>query len=217
MRNLLGTPGRNAGPISPFVSTTIQFGVYILLAGKCYDPISSFNPVFFTSSPTNQYAVAVVSQALLENDIWEPTKENTNPRMFSSATEGDLLDESMFKTDDGDAIISIVRDTQVNPQNLVGMDGFECIKHYALGFFETNSNVTVVSATQSGSNPILWTRYLQRSVLLDNEDTSSDPSHWICHDLSLNPEHEPDRICFLLFDLFSRFPDYCGGVSRAIF
>jgi hypothetical protein len=135
VKDLLDTPWHNIGPISPFVRTTIQFGVYILLAGKCYDPISSFNPGFFTSSPTNQDAVAVVSQALLENDIWEPTKENTNPRMFSSATERDLFDESMFnKTDDGDAIMSIVRVTQVNPHNLARMDGFECIKHYALGF-----------------------------------------------------------------------------------
>jgi hypothetical protein len=83
--------------------------------------------------------------------MWEPIKENTNPKMFSSATEKDPFDESMFdKTDDGDAIMSTVRDSQVNPQNLAGMDGFECIKHYALGFLQTNSDIAIVSSTQNG-------------------------------------------------------------------
>ena len=131
--------------------------------------------------------------------------------MFTSTTENDVLDLSLFdKTDAGNAIASIVHDAQLNSRYLTRLNGSECIKSYALGFVQTHGDVAVVSSMQNESNPVLWTRYPQRSVTLDKAKTNSDAFHWICHDLLLSPEYEPGTVSFLFFDCSPNFFEYCA-------
>lgn len=47
---------------------------------------------------------------------------------------------------------------------------------------QSYSDVLVVSKTVQMDDPILWTRYPQRSMSEDKMDTNQDPFHWVCHD-----------------------------------
>jgi hypothetical protein len=53
---------------------------------------------------------------------------------------------------------------------------------YTEGFMQNYSDVVVVSKTIQPDNPVLWTRFPQRVLTLDKQDTNNDPFHWICKD-----------------------------------
>lgn len=58
----------------------------------------------------------------------------------------------------------------------------ECFEAFSEGFMQSYGDVLVVSKSVQTDDPVLWTRYPQRSLSVDKEDTNQDPFHWICHD-----------------------------------
>lgn len=48
----------------------------------------------------------------------------------------------------------------------------------------------MVSNASQPDDPVLWTRYPQRILTEDKEDTNDDPYHWICHDTINNTTGE---------------------------
>lgn len=57
-----------------------------------------------------------------------------------------------------------------------------CFQSFTEGFMQSYSDVLVVSKDVQAHDPILWTRYPQRSMSEDKMDTNQDPFHWVCHD-----------------------------------
>ncbi|KAF1990616.1 hypothetical protein K402DRAFT_460066 [Aulographum hederae CBS 113979] len=141
-----------------------------------------FNSVFFTSSESNQYSISVVSSDFV-NSTWTPTLENTNPNQFPQDNYPDPFDLHLFdRTDDGQAIVNALKDASSRSSSFTRMTPLECISDYSSSFLQTHSDLVIVSKTLNETNPLLWSRYPQRSLTLNTSGTNQDPFRWICSD-----------------------------------
>src|SRR5690242_4500804 len=169
----------------------------------------SFNAVFFTTTETYQYAVAVVSQDFLKNTAFQITPENSSPAL-RFPTEQLQWPQDRAHCNGGNCSWDIKNDTVIveflndvrDPENRIDWPNsnvlddardrrthaYEKLSHEACfqgfidGFMQSYSDVLVVSKTVQMDDPILWTRYPQRSMSEDKMDTNQDPFHWVCHD-----------------------------------
>jgi hypothetical protein len=158
---------------------------------------SSFNAVFFTTTETYQYAVAVVDQGFLTNTAFQVTSENSTPDLWEQwSFPSEQCDSKLCSWDikDNNTIIQLLSDVR-NPdrlQNYTRLEPEKCIESYTEGFMQNYSDVVVVSSQVQANTPILWTRYPQSILTKDKEDTHKDPFHWVCHD-ALKSTNKSDR------------------------
>ena len=151
--------------------------------------------MFFSSSQSNQYSVALVSPNLFANSTWVPTLENTNPALFPLPIKPSPFDLTFFeKGDDAERIVSTLRDVQSNASSFTRLDKTACMGVYAQGFVQDYSDVVVVTTTQNSSNPLLWTRYPMRTLNLDKSESNPDPFRWMCFDLPESENFYPDTV-----------------------
>ncbi|UPX09651.1 uncharacterized protein EKO05_0000336 [Ascochyta rabiei] len=158
-----------------------------------------FNAVFFTTTETYQYAVAVVDQGFLQNAEFQATSENSSPTLpqferFVWNGNCDGNDCSWDINNDGlvRQLLDDVRDSS-RAQAYKRLERPECIESYTEGFMQKYSDVVVVSNITQVDTPVLWTRYSQRNLSKDKKDTNQDPFHWVCHDMLKNSVEGPDR------------------------
>ncbi|KAJ4352820.1 hypothetical protein N0V95_003928 [Ascochyta clinopodiicola] len=158
-----------------------------------------FNAVFFTTTETYQYAVAVVDQGFLQNAAFQATSANSSPTLpqFESFVwTGDCNGDCSWDIADNDTVVlqllNDVRDLS-RAQAYKRLGRSECIESYTEGFMQKYSDVVVISNTTQIDTPVLWTRYSQRNLSKDKKDTNKDPFHWVCHDALKNSVEGADR------------------------
>jgi hypothetical protein len=153
----------------------------------------SFNAVFFTTTETYQYAVAVVDHSFLNNTEFQVTPENSSPDLqFGDQQfhwQGECNGKDCSWDVKKDIFVTRLLD-DVRHQTFSLMTPSECIKYYTEGFTSTYSDVVVVSNASQPDSPILWTRYPQRILTEDKRTTNHDSYHWICHDIVNNATEE---------------------------
>jgi hypothetical protein len=145
----------------------------------------SFNAVFFTTSETNQYAVAVIGEAFLTTTTFQPTKDNTSPSLFDQFQFSCEAKACDFNIRNDQAVVDLlldVRQFRNDSSKFVYMDSQQCLHNYSHGFIQGYSDVVVVSSKPNTGSPILWTRWPQSYLSNDRDDTNNDPFHWVCHD-----------------------------------
>jgi hypothetical protein len=159
----------------------------------------SFNAVFFTSTQANHYAVAVVEETIFSNTTFQPSADNSSPDLFDQYTEQktecDGTDCS-FDVHDNTTVVKLLQDAtqSFNMAKFVRLEPLACMQTYASGFIRKYSDVMVVSGSSSNASPVLYSRFPQRTLSLDKEDTNQDPFNWICHDaISQNATGDDDR------------------------
>ncbi|KAH7346022.1 hypothetical protein BKA66DRAFT_433502 [Pyrenochaeta sp. MPI-SDFR-AT-0127] len=163
--------------------------IWILLAVTGLPFHLFFNAVFFTTSQTNQYAVAVVDQSFFDNIDFQPSENNSSPELFEQWTrmEGncDGADCAFDIATNISVVIQLLQDVRNSSRDdgFTRMEPSECMQKYASGFMRDYSDVAVVSSRVDAESPVHWTRYPQRSLSSDKENTHPDPFHWVCHDL----------------------------------
>ena len=151
--------------------------------------------MFFSSSQSNQYSVALVSPDLFTSSAWEPTLGNTDPALFPSPTKRSPFDLTLFEIrDDAKRIVSTLRDVRLNAPSFTKLDKRTCMGVYAQGFVQDYSDVVVVTTTQNSSNPLLWTRYPMRTLNPDKSESNPDPFRWMCFDLPESENFSPDTV-----------------------
>lgn len=156
----------------------------------------SFNAVFFTSTQTNQYAVAVVDESILSSMTFQASDENSSPDLFEqyvqdrNVCDGKYCD---FDVRENATVVELVRDVtgRSNMTGFVRLEPLDCIHNYASGFINDFSDMVVVSPSSDTASPVLFSRFPQRAISLDKEDTNQDPFHWICHDV-ISPDATGD-------------------------
>lgn len=130
----------------------------------------------------------MIDQSYFDNTNFEPLESNSSPGLFEQwepiKEECDGRDCS-FDIPDISTVIQLLQDIRNTSKNeeFVRMEPSECIQKYSSGFMRNYSDVAVVSSRTEATSPIHWTRYPQRSITGDKEDTNQDPFHWVCHDL----------------------------------
>ncbi|KAF2631727.1 hypothetical protein BU25DRAFT_195561 [Macroventuria anomochaeta] len=162
-----------------------------------------FNAVFFTTTETYQYAVAVVDRGFLNNTVFQATSENSSPALpqfkqfeWSGKCDGEGQDSCIWDIKNDTMVLQLLdgaRDPS-QAQAYKRLDPLECMESYTEGFMQKFSDVVVVSNTTQTESPILWTRYPQRVLTMDKRDTNNDPFHWICQD-TLKSDNE-SGICY---------------------
>ncbi|KAF9696725.1 hypothetical protein EKO04_005443 [Ascochyta lentis] len=158
-----------------------------------------FNAVFFTTTETYQYAVAVVDHDFLHNTAFQATSENSSPTLpqFEPFVwNGHCNGNDCFWDINNDTLVLDVLHDVRNPsrtQAYKRLGSSECIESYTEGFMQKYSDVVVVSNVTQIDNPVLWTRYAQRNLSKDKKDTNQDPFHWVCHDSLKTSTEKPDR------------------------
>lgn len=168
---------------------------------NCIGPgtdIFSFNAVFFTSSRTYQYSVAVVTPDFFNTTTWSPMVENSAPSNFDAL--GGYADVGEYERSDNATIVTLLDDARGSRASLefLGLDPAQCMSTYANGFVQSASDVVVVaSSTLQSSDPLIWTRYPERTVSRDGEHTNQDPYNWICHDALQNKVLEEARVSLI--------------------
>lgn len=156
-----------------------------------------------------QYAVAVVSRDFVDNTAFQVTPENSSPALrfpddkfrWTSTTDPCNGNSCYWDVSNDTLIVEFLNDVRNSSQrvdastqaliNAVQKDqalvyekltNEDCFNGFANGFMQSYSDVLVVSKTVQTEDPILWTRYPQRTMSEDKRDTHKDPFHWICHD-----------------------------------
>lgn len=144
---------------------------------------SSFNAVFYTTSKAHQYSVAVVSPTFFDDSTWIPTVANSAPSNFEAL--GGYADRAQYERPNNATIVTLLGDARGSNASLEfnGLNLGECRDLYAVGFLQRASDVVVVTdPTSQASSPLIWTRYPERSLSQDKDDSNQDPYNWICHD-----------------------------------
>ncbi|RYO75614.1 hypothetical protein DL766_004240 [Monosporascus sp. MC13-8B] len=143
-----------------------------------------FNAVFYTSSRSYQYAVAVVSLDFFNNTAWAPTTDNSAPSNFADL--GGYGDRFDFERPNNDTILALLKDGRGLDAHLkfMALNSTRCMSMYANGFLDVASDVIVVtsSVSNASSSPLVWTRYPERSLSQNGNEANGDPYNWICHD-----------------------------------
>lgn len=154
----------------------------------------SFNAVFFTSSQTNQYAVAVASSSIFTNTTFQPTEANSSPDLFeqySAKCEGKACSFDIRNVSTVIELIQNATNTSSSTQ-YVRMEPVECLQNYSSGFMRNYGDVLVVSSRSDAKSPVLWTRYPQTYLDIGTENTNEDPFRWVCHDAIISNRTEND-------------------------
>ncbi|KAF3045132.1 hypothetical protein E8E12_009612 [Didymella heteroderae] len=154
-----------------------------------------FNAVFFTTTETYQYAVAVVDYGFQNNTAFHVTPDNSSPyRRFGSEQfewQGDCNGEDCTWDVTNDTFVErLLNDVRSQAQTFTTLSPSECIRYYTEGFTSKYSDVVVISNATQVESPILWTRYPQRILTEDKRTTNRDSYHWICHDILNNTTEE---------------------------
>ncbi|KAF1912724.1 hypothetical protein BDU57DRAFT_583233 [Ampelomyces quisqualis] len=174
--------------------------VWILLAITSLPFHLFFNAVFFTTTHANQYAVAVVAESILSNPTFEANSQNSSPDLFDQRVianehcEGKSCD---FDVRDEAWVAGLVQSVTNNPNlaSFVRMEPHECIQNYSLGFMQGYGDVVVVSNNPDAATPVLYTRFPQRFLTADKEESNQDPYNWICRDIIASPKPGKDDRC----------------------
>lgn len=185
--------GGHKHAISSFVGTHCFRGKLLLI--KC-----SFNAVFFTSTQANHYAVAVVEASIFNNTTFQATDDNSSPDLFEQYMGlEDQCDgnDCSFDMHENGTVVKLLEDvTQaVNMADFARLEPLVCMQTYASGFVSKYGDVVVVSTGSGVASPVLYSRFPQRTLSLDKEDTNQDPFHWICHDIISRSATSDDDRC----------------------
>ncbi|KAF2756565.1 hypothetical protein EJ05DRAFT_502068 [Pseudovirgaria hyperparasitica] len=150
-----------------------------------------FNSVFFTSSQSNQYAIALVTEGYFTNTTWQPSVENSSPKLFNSY---DTKNTYEFWRENDTTVISLLKDGRdpTLASAFVEMDTMSCIRNYSNSFPQSYSDLLVVTSNAE-DEPLLWSRYPQRAVSMDKASTNGDPFRWICRDILNSTSQDSDR------------------------
>jgi hypothetical protein len=156
--------------------------------------------VFFTTTQANQYAVALVEESILSNATFQPTAENSSPDLFAQPSFlKDLCDDGdcSFDLHDDIAVVKLLKDVtnRFNMTDIVRMEPLDCMHNYASGFMRKYGDVAVVSTSSGADSPILYTRFPQRSISQDKENTNQDSYRWICNDIIASNATGEDARC----------------------
>jgi hypothetical protein len=189
----------------------------------------SFNAVFFTTTQANQYAVAVVEGSILSNSTFQPTPDNSSPVLFDQqvVAHKDCDTACSFDVQDNSTVLAIIQNV-TNSNSLVGfvrMEPLQCMRNYSSGFMQDYGDVVVISTRSDADSPVLYTRFPEKSVTVDKEDSNPDPYHWICKDIITSDTLGKDDRCSIematqQFDstrnwtVYGNTVDYC--LARAI-
>ena len=151
----------------------------------------SFNAVFFTTTDIYQYAVAVVDYGFQSNTGFQATPENSSPTLpqfeefvWQGKCEGFSENSCDWNVKDDDKVVKLLNDVR-NPdraQDFERLPSRTCMDAYTEGFMQNYSDVVVITKTIQPGTPVLWTRYPQRILSEDKQDTNNDPFHWVCKD-----------------------------------
>jgi hypothetical protein len=147
--------------------------------------------------------VAVVEESILSNTTFQPTSDNSSPSLFDQQVVANQdCDGKVCLVDiqNDSAVVQLLQDVtnSFNLTEFVRMEPLECMQNYSSGFMQGYGDVVVVSTRANAESPILFTRFPQRSITTDKEDSNSDPFNWICHDIiALNSTSEDDDRCSL--------------------
>jgi hypothetical protein len=115
----------------------------------------------------------------------QPTTANASPTLFDqhqATCDGRACD---FNTHNDQAVVDLLLDVRSSRDNIsefVYMGSQQCLETYSHGFMQVHSDVVVVTSQPNTESPILWTRWPQRYLSEDRENTNDDPFHWVCHD-----------------------------------
>jgi hypothetical protein len=169
--------------------------IWMLLALTSMPLHLFFNAVFFTTSQTNQYAVAVVSRNIFTNATFEPTEANSSPDLFEQwygDCEGAVCSFDLRKNS---TVIELIQNAtnMSRSTEYVRMEPMECLQNYSSGFMRSYGDVLVVSSHSDTRSSVLWTRYPQSNIHPDKANTNGDPFHWVCHDAITSKRTEEDR------------------------
>lgn len=145
--------------------------------------MSSFNAVFFTSSQTYQYAVAVVSMELFSDTAFVPDVNSVKPSNFADL--GGYRDEYLFERPNDNILVALIEDAKRNDtsSDLAVLSREQCMSTYANGFLRVASDVAVIVNNATSDSPLIWTRYPARSISADREIVNQDGFNWICRDV----------------------------------
>lgn len=151
----------------------------------------------------------MVSQDFLANTTLQITPENSSPALRFSAVQL-RWPRDRAHCNGGDCVWDVKNDTVIvdflnnvrDPHKRIDLpeqsllediqgrrthayrklSNEACFQSFIDGFMQSYSDVLVVSKSAQTGDPILWTRYPQRSLTEDKMDTNQDPFHWVCHD-----------------------------------
>ncbi|KAL1609631.1 hypothetical protein SLS59_001139 [Nothophoma quercina] len=173
------------------IETGIKVGLNVLstLVLACLSIF--FNAVFFTTTDIYQYAVAVVDYGFQSNTGFQATPENSSPTLpqfeefvWQGKCEGFSENSCDWNVKDDDKVVKLLNDVR-NPdraQDFERLPSRTCMDAYTEGFMQNYSDVVVITKTIQPGTPVLWTRYPQRILSEDKQDTNNDPFHWVCKD-----------------------------------
>ncbi|KAH9898808.1 hypothetical protein F4778DRAFT_782912 [Xylariomycetidae sp. FL2044] len=143
-----------------------------------------FNAVFYSSSHSYQYSVAVVSKDFFSDTDWKPTADNSSPSNFADL--GGYSDRAYFERPDNDTILALLNDSRGPDVNLqfASVNASQCMQMYNSGFRGATSDVVVITTSESNtsSSPLIWSRWPERSLSSNRVDSNKDSYDWICHD-----------------------------------
>jgi hypothetical protein len=163
--------------------------------------LRSFNAVFFTTTQTNQYAVAVIDASYFSNTNFRPAADNASPDLFNPKSYANNICNGAVCTYDirnVSRVTELLQDVRSVTRNakFLRMEAQECMQNYSSGFLRDYSDVVVVSTDTGANSPLLWTRYPQRSISNGTRKTNRDPFHWVCNDV-IDPEDSKADRCSL--------------------
>lgn len=149
--------------------------------------------MFFTTTETYQYAVAVVDDSFLNDTTFQVTSENSSPDLrFGDEQfqwQGECNGENCSWDVKNQTSITRLLD-DVREQSFARLNSSDCLKYYTEGFTSSYSDVVVVSNAPQPDSPVLWTRYPQRILTEDKKTMNHDSYHWVCHDILTNSSQE---------------------------
>jgi hypothetical protein len=144
----------------------------------------------------------VVDESILTNTAFQPTADNSSPDLFDQRVSANDVCKGgfcLFDVHDNSTVLGLLQNV-TNSYNLTGfvrMEPLECMRNYSSGFMRGYGDVVVVSTRPGAESPVLYTRYPQRSISEDKEETNQDPYHWICKDLKASSIRGKDEPCNL--------------------
>lgn len=124
-----------------------------------------------------------MSPIFFNDTTWTPTAANSSPNNFEAL--GGSARRAEYERLDNDTVVTLLNDARGSNASVefMGLTPKACMDLYAVGFLERASDVVVVTdATATASSPLIWTRYPERSISLDKDNSNEDSFNWICHD-----------------------------------
>jgi hypothetical protein len=91
---------------------------------------------------------------------------------------------------DNSTVLRLVQNAtnSANIADFVKMDPLRCMQTYSSGFMRGWGDLIIVASNSDSDNHVLYSRYPQRSLTADKDNTNPDPYRWICQDFIASAE-----------------------------